>query len=67
MAFIFLATDRPEQAALAEASAAALADEARESHPQPFARALAQRGLDVAAEVALGRLSAADVSRKPGA
>jgi hypothetical protein len=67
MAFIFRATDRPEQAALAEAAAAALADEAREARHQPFARALAQRGLDVAAEVALGRVSAADVSRKPGA
>ena len=67
MAFIFHATDRPEQAALAEAAAAALDDETREALPQPFARALAQRGIDVAAEVALGRLSAADVSRKPGA
>jgi hypothetical protein len=67
MAFIFRATDRPEPAALAEAAAAALADEAREVRHQPFARALAQRGVDVAAEVALGRLSAADVSRKPGA
>jgi hypothetical protein len=66
MAFIFRATDRPEAAALAEAAATALADEAREVRPQPFARALARRGLDVAAEVALGRLSAADVSRKPG-
>jgi len=67
MAFIFRATDRPEQATLAEAAAAALADEAREVRHQPFARALAQRGIDVAAEVALGRISAADVSRKPGA
>ncbi len=67
MAFIFRATDRPEQAALAEAAAAALADEAREAPPQPFARALTQRGIDVASEVALGRVSASDVSRKPGA
>jgi hypothetical protein len=67
MAFIFHATERPEQAALAEAAAAALADEARQARQQPFARALAQRGIDIAAEVALGRLSAADVSRKPGA
>ena len=67
MAFIFSATDRPEPAALAEAAAAALADETREARHQPFARALARRGLDVAAEVALGRLSAAEVSRKPGA
>ena len=65
MAFIFRATDRPEPAAVAEAAAAALADDGREARHQPFARALAQRGLDVAAEVALGRVSAAEVSRKP--
>jgi hypothetical protein len=67
MAFIFGATERPQQAALAETAAAALADETREARAQPFARGLAQRGIDVAAEVALGRLSASDVSRKPGA
>ncbi len=67
MAFIFAATDRPEPAALAEAAAASLIDETREARHQPFLRALAQRGLDVAAEVALGRVSAAAVSRKPGA
>jgi hypothetical protein len=67
MAFIFRATDRPEQAALAEAASAALADEAREVRHQPFARALAQRAVEVAGEVALGKISAADVSRKPGA
>jgi hypothetical protein len=67
MAFIFRATARPEPAALAEAAAGALADTEREVRRQPFARALAQRGVDVASEVALGRLSAAEVSRKPGA
>jgi hypothetical protein len=67
MAFIFAATERPEPAALAEAAAAALLDPSREPHHQPFVRALAQRGLDVAMEVATGRVSAADVSRKPGA
>ncbi len=67
MAFIFAATGRPEPAALAEAAAASLIDETREARHQPFLRALAQRGLDVAAEVALGRVAAADVSRKPGA
>ena len=66
MAFVFQATARPEQAALAEAAARALADDTREVRTDPFARALAQRALDVAAEVALGRLSAAEVSRKPG-
>ena len=65
MAFIFRATGRPEQAALAEAAAAALADEAREARHQPFARALALRAVEIAGEVALGKISAADVSRKP--
>ena len=66
MAFVFEATKRPDQAALAEAASRALADETREIRTDPFARALAQRALDIAAEVALGRLSAAEVSRKPG-
>ena len=66
MIFVFRATERPEQAALAEAASRALADEAREARTDPFARALARRALDIAAEVALGRLSAAEVSRKPG-
>jgi len=30
-------------------------------------RTLVQRGIEIAAEVALGRVSASDVSRKPGA
>ncbi|HEU4367742.1 MAG TPA: hypothetical protein VFV05_05865 [Methylomirabilota bacterium] len=66
MAFIFQATERPEQAALAEAAAAALADVAREARLQPFARALARRAVEISGEVALGRIPAADVSRKPG-
>jgi hypothetical protein len=66
MVFVFQATKRPEQAALADAAARALADETREARADPFARALAQRALDIAGEVALGRLSAAEVSRKPG-
>jgi hypothetical protein len=67
MVFVFQATDRPEQAALADAAARALGDDTREARGDPFARALARRALEVAAEVALGRLSAAEVSRKPGA
>lgn len=66
MVFVFQATGRPEEAALAEAASRALADQTREARADPFARALAQRALDIAAEVALGRLSAAEVSRKPG-
>jgi hypothetical protein len=67
MAFVFRATARPEPAATADAAAAALADESRAVTHQPFARALARRGLDFASEVALGRIPAAEVSRKPGA
>ncbi|PYM14811.1 MAG: hypothetical protein DMD81_16815 [Candidatus Rokuibacteriota bacterium] len=66
MSLIFRATDRPEHAALADAAAAALAGAAREARHQPFVRALARRSLEIASEVALGRVSAADVSRKPG-
>jgi hypothetical protein len=62
MALVFEATGRPEQARLAEAAAAALAGGAGR---HPLARALARRGLEVAGEVAVGRLAAADVSRKP--
>jgi hypothetical protein len=66
MAFVFGATGRPELVALAEAAAAALADEARSVTLQPFARTLAHRGLEIASEVALGRIPASEVSRKPG-
>lgn len=62
MALVFEATGRAEQATLALAAAAALD---RDPARHPLARALAQRGLEVAGEVAVGRLAAADVSRKP--
>jgi len=65
MAFIFDATARPEHAAIANAGAAALEDDARDATRLPLARAAARRGLELAAEVAAGRLRAADVSRKP--
>jgi len=65
MAFVFDATARPEPAGLARAAAAALADETREVAHQPFATGLARRALEIAGEVAAGRLRAADVSRKP--
>lgn len=66
MAFIFQETGRPEQAAQAAAAAAALADEDTAVTHQPFARALARRAVEVAGEVALGKIPAADVSRRPG-
>ena len=65
MAFVFGATGRPEPAGIARAAAAALADETRDVARQPFATGLARRALDIAGEVAAGRLRAADVSRKP--
>jgi hypothetical protein len=65
MAFVFAATDRPESAGLAAAAAAALRDESRDVRGQPFAAGLARRGMELAGEVAAGRLRAADVSRRP--
>lgn len=67
MAEIFRATGRPEPAGLALAAAAGLGDPARDVTGHPFARALARRALELAGEVAAGRVSAADVSRKPAA
>jgi len=65
MAFVFDATGRPEPAAIARAAAAALADESRDVTRQAFATGLVRRALEIAGEVAAGRLRAADVSRKP--
>jgi hypothetical protein len=65
MALIFEATARPEHAALGRAAAAGFADAERDVRHHPFARALARRALEVAGDVATGRVSAADVSRKP--
>src|SRR5438445_561863 len=50
---------------VARAAAAALADESRDVTRQAFATGLARRALEIAGEVAAGRLRAADVSRKP--
>ena len=65
MAEIFRMTGRLEPAALAEQTAAALADPGRPATAIPFARALAARGIEMASEVALGRTRLADVSRAP--
>jgi hypothetical protein len=67
MALVFRSAGRAGDADLAAACAAALLAPAAEPRYQPFARALAVRALDVAAEVALGRLSADEVSRRPRA
>jgi hypothetical protein len=66
MALVFRALGREPDAERAEAAAAALGDRSRPAGQQPFARALARRALEIAGEVALGRVSAAEVSRKPG-
>ena len=65
MAWIFDAIDRSEHAAIAAAAAAAFTDDQGSLVHHPLARALAQRALELAGEVAAGRLRAADVSRKP--
>ena len=65
MAEIFRMTGRLEPAAMAEQTAAALADATRSAIAIPFARALAARGIEMASEVALGRTRLDDVSRAP--
>ncbi len=65
MADIFRLTGRAEPAAMATQAAAALADLERPATAIPFIRALAARGLEMAAEVALGRARLDDVSRAP--
>jgi hypothetical protein len=67
MALVLASAGEPEAAALARAVASALAAGHPEPRRLPFVRALASRALEVAGEVTLGRLSAADVSRKPKA
>jgi hypothetical protein len=65
MADIFAMTGRDEAATLARQTAAALAEADRASTAVPFVRALAARGLEMAAEVALGRARLDEVSRAP--
>jgi hypothetical protein len=65
MALIFRSTDREETARLAAGVAAALADDRRIARHIPFVRTLAMRGLEMGAQVALGRAQLAEVSRAP--
>jgi hypothetical protein len=65
MALVLDGAGQPEPAAVARAVAAALAAASPEPRRLPFVRALAARALEIAGEVTAGRLSAADVSRKP--
>jgi hypothetical protein len=67
MVWVFEATGRPDPARLAAAAAAAFSDLARDARHHPMARAMARRALELAGEVALGRISAGEVSRRPGA
>jgi hypothetical protein len=67
MALVLDDAGAPEPAASARAVAAALASPSFEPRRLPFVRALAARGLEVSGEVTLGRVSAAEVSRKPKA
>jgi hypothetical protein len=65
MTLIFRATGREDPARLAECSAAALLDDGRLARAIPLVRGLVLRGLTMGAEVALGRVKAAEVSRAP--
>jgi hypothetical protein len=65
MADIFGMTGRADESALARTVATALADADRSAATIPFVRALAARGLEMAAEVALGRARLDEVSRAP--
>lgn len=56
---------REPEARMALAVALALADPAREPRRIPWVRRLVERGLQVASEVSLGRVSAQEVSRRP--
>jgi hypothetical protein len=62
MGYVLRATGRDELARIAESTAAGLDGSVGRN---PFARALARRALELAGEVSAGRLSAAEVSRKP--
>jgi hypothetical protein len=64
-AAVFDATERAPLAEVARAAAGALVHRGESVVSQPFARTLARRALEVAGEVATGRLAAADVTRKP--
>ena len=65
MALIFRSTGREEIARLADNARAALLDDDRAARQIPLVRALAMRGLEMGAEVALGRVKLAEVSRAP--
>lgn len=63
--FVLAETGRLAKAGWAVAAAGALADAERAARHIPFVRALVERSLEVAGEVALGRLAGDEVSRQP--
>jgi hypothetical protein len=65
MALIFRSTGREETARLAASAESALIDDGKAARHIPLVRALAMRGLEMGAEVALGRVKLAEVSRAP--
>jgi hypothetical protein len=65
MTLIFRATGRDDPARLAECTATALLDDRRSARAIPLVRGLVLRGLTMGAEVALGPVKAAEVSRAP--
>jgi hypothetical protein len=64
-ALVLVRTGRPDPARRARAAAQALGDPTRAARHIPFVRGLVERSLEIAGEVALGRVAAADVSRQP--
>jgi hypothetical protein len=66
-AYVLLALGRPAEAARAVAVARALADPEARLTRLPFLRALVERSLEIAGEVATGQLSAEVASRTPRA
>ena len=64
-AFVLVETGRAAEASLALAAALALADAARAARQVPFVRALVEKSLEIAGEIALGRVRADEVSRRP--
>ena len=65
MTAILDATERAELAGVARAVAGALVQPGADVSAQPFARGLARRALEVAGEVATGRLPTETATRKP--
>jgi hypothetical protein len=65
MAWVFEETGKRRESEIAWATANALADPDKVSRHIPFVRTLAERGLGLAGEVALGRVKREEVSRSP--